>query len=95
MMEGLSLGDVGHWPSSGGNYWLLGIHTLLRVMFCLVGGAGVEMDWERRGEADLRRRRKENINAGAPLDVGILLNFLHTPPHEQPLLYLRRISNCD
>jgi hypothetical protein len=38
---------------------------------------------------------EENINAGAPLDVWMLLNFLHTPPHKQPLLYLRRISNCD
>jgi len=41
-MEGLSLGDVGHWTSSEDSYWLLGIHTLLRGMFCLVGGAGVE-----------------------------------------------------
>jgi hypothetical protein len=66
------------------------------------------LDWERRGEADLLRRREGgreggregNINAGAPLDVGMLIFAflnLHTPPHthKQPLIYLRRISDCD
>jgi len=44
--------------------------------------------------------REGNINAGAPLDVELLIfTFLnlHSPPHthKQPLIYLRRISDCD
>ena len=61
-----------------------GIGHYLRVFWVTAA-----LDWERRGEADLRRRRKEgNINAGVPLDAGRLifasLNLLHTPPHNNP-----------